>query len=124
MKDADVVALYRVMREALVYLTHLDTADTTARMLEKLRVFHHAKRAAQEGRPPPPPSSTLPPGSPAAAADAAAARAPGWAPLNRLCWAVGSVSGTLPTDDESRFLVMVVKDLLDLCEKAGQFFAR
>ncbi|KAJ1344975.1 hypothetical protein BSLG_000490 [Batrachochytrium salamandrivorans] len=39
-----------------------------------------------------------------------------WDNLNRLCWAVGSISGALPEDAEKRFLVMVIKDLLTLCE--------
>ena len=34
--------------------------------------------------------------------------------LNRLCWAIGSISGTLPPSDEKRFLVTVIKELLDL----------
>jgi len=41
-----------------------------------------------------------------------------WSPtqLNRLCWAIGSISGAMQEADEKRFLVSVVKDLLSLCE--------
>ncbi|KAJ3257200.1 Karyopherin transporter [Boothiomyces macroporosus] len=39
-----------------------------------------------------------------------------WDNLNKLCWAVGSISGALSEDTEKRFLVMVIKDLLSLCE--------
>eukprot|EP00842_Homolaphlyctis_polyrhiza_P001757 jgi/Hompol1/2582/HPOL_001426-RA len=39
-----------------------------------------------------------------------------WDNLNRLCWAIGSISGALPEEAEKRFLVMVIKDLLSLCE--------
>ncbi|XP_066917047.1 exportin-1-like [Clytia hemisphaerica] len=39
-----------------------------------------------------------------------------WKNLNTLCWAIGSISGAMHEDDEKRFLVMVIKDLLGLCE--------
>merc|ERR1719253_1460281 len=41
-----------------------------------------------------------------------------WSPakLNRLCWAVGSISGCSTEVEEKRFLVTVIKDLLSLCE--------
>merc|ERR1719321_675480 len=41
-----------------------------------------------------------------------------WSPakLNRLCWAVGSISGCSTELEEKRFLVTVIKDLLSLCE--------
>ena len=38
MKDNDVLMQYRVMRETLVYLSHLDHDDTEQIMLEKLRL--------------------------------------------------------------------------------------
>lgn len=39
-----------------------------------------------------------------------------WHNLNTLCWAVGSISGAMGEDEEKRFLVTVIKDLLNLCE--------
>ncbi len=39
-----------------------------------------------------------------------------WDNINKLCWAVGSISGALSEDVEKRFLVMVIKDLLGLVE--------
>lgn len=41
-----------------------------------------------------------------------------WMPrrLNTLCWAIGSISGAMNEEDEKRFLVIVIKDLLGLCE--------
>ncbi|KAL2919489.1 Karyopherin transporter [Polyrhizophydium stewartii] len=39
-----------------------------------------------------------------------------WDNLNRLCWAIGSISGAFPEEAEKRFLVMVIKDLLTLTE--------
>ncbi|KJH51548.1 Importin-beta protein [Dictyocaulus viviparus] len=40
-----------------------------------------------------------------------------WKNLNTLCWAVGSISGTMVEEDEKRFLVLVIRDLLGLCEQ-------
>ena len=40
-----------------------------------------------------------------------------WNGLNTLCWAVGSISGAMTENDEKRFLVTVIKDLLRLCEE-------
>ncbi|KAM6202990.1 LOW QUALITY PROTEIN: exportin-1-like [Rhynchocyon petersi] len=38
-----------------------------------------------------------------------------WKNLNTLCWAIGSISGAMHEEDEKRFLVTVIKDLL-VCE--------
>ena len=35
-KESDTIVLYKSMREALVYLTHLDVADTETIMTDKL----------------------------------------------------------------------------------------
>lgn len=40
-----------------------------------------------------------------------------WKNLNTLCWAVGSISGAMMEEDEKRFLVTVIRDLLGLCEQ-------
>lgn len=34
-----------------------------------------------------------------------------------MCWAIGSISGAMHEEDEKRFLVTVIKDLLGLCEQ-------
>ena len=47
-----------------------------------------------------------------------------WANINKLCWAVGSISGAMSTlyakfldeEIEERFLVTVIRDLLGLVE--------
>ncbi|ODQ78581.1 hypothetical protein BABINDRAFT_162786 [Babjeviella inositovora NRRL Y-12698] len=39
-----------------------------------------------------------------------------WHNINTLCWAIGSVSGTMNEDMEKRFLVGVIKHLLNLTE--------
>lgn len=36
--------------------------------------------------------------------------------LETLCWAIGSISGAMTEDKEKRFLVIVIKELLGLCE--------
>jgi exportin-1 len=87
MKDNDVLAQYRSMRETLIYLAHLDHEDTEAQMLERLR----GQLAGGPG-------------------------AWTWQGLNTLCWAIGSVSGSMAEDQENRFLVTVIRDLLNLCE--------
>jgi exportin-1 len=38
--------------------------------------------------------------------------------LNKLCWALGSISGCMSPDEESKFVVSVIKELLNLCEHA------
>lgn len=40
-----------------------------------------------------------------------------WKNLNTLCWAIGSISGAMLEEDEKRFLVTVIKELLGLCEQ-------
>lgn len=39
-----------------------------------------------------------------------------WKALNTLCWAIGSISGTMTDEDEKKFLVIVIRKLLELCE--------
>ena len=87
-KDTDAIAQYKTMRETLVYLTHLDVEDTENIMLEKLSL--QCEPNSKE-----------------------------WSfhNLNTLCWAIGSISGAMKEDDEKRFLVTVIKDLLGLCEQ-------
>ncbi|XP_048405127.2 LOW QUALITY PROTEIN: exportin-1-like [Stegostoma tigrinum] len=86
MKDTDSINLYKTMRETLVYLTHLDYADTECIMIEKL---HNQVNGTEWS----------------------------WKNLNTLCWAIGSISGAMHEEDEKRFLVTVIKDLLGLCEQ-------
>jgi exportin-1 len=39
-----------------------------------------------------------------------------WSNLNKLCWAIGSISGAMTEEDEKRFLVLTIKELLGLVE--------
>ncbi|CAM8941395.1 unnamed protein product [Rhodiola kirilowii] len=85
MKDNDVLVQYKIMRETLIYLSHLDHEDTEKQMLRKL-----SKQLSGEDWT--------------------------WNNLNTLCWAIGSISGSMVEEQENRFLVMVIRDLLNLCE--------
>ncbi|KAL0358804.1 UNVERIFIED_CONTAM: protein EXPORTIN 1A [Sesamum angustifolium] len=85
MKDNDVLVQYKIMRETLIYLAHLDHEDTEKQMLKKL-----SKQLSGEDWT--------------------------WNNLNTLCWAIGSISGSMMEEQENRFLVMVIRDLLNLCE--------
>ncbi|KAK4384753.1 protein EXPORTIN 1A [Sesamum angolense] len=85
MKDNDVLVQYKIMRETLIYLAHLDHEDTEKQMLKKL-----SKQLNGEDWT--------------------------WNNLNTLCWAIGSISGSMVEEQENRFLVMVIRDLLNLCE--------
>ncbi|XP_071732149.1 protein EXPORTIN 1A [Rutidosis leptorrhynchoides] len=85
LKDNDVLVQYKIMRETLIYLAHLDHDDTEKQMLKKL-----SKQLNGEDWT--------------------------WNNLNTLCWAIGSISGSMMEDQENRFLVMVIRDLLNLCE--------
>ena len=84
-KDTDAIALYKIMRDTMVFLTHLDPRNTEELMLEKL-----AKQVNGEEW--------------------------GYDVLNTLCWAIGSISGTMGELEEKNFLVTVIRDLLLLCE--------
>ncbi|CAG9759763.1 unnamed protein product [Ceutorhynchus assimilis] len=86
MKDTDAINLYKNMRETLVYLTHLDYANTERVMTSKLQNQVDGSEWS-------------------------------WKNLNTLCWAIGSISGAMHEEDEKRFLVTVIKDLLLLCEQ-------
>ncbi|XP_066372277.1 protein EXPORTIN 1A-like [Miscanthus floridulus] len=64
MKDNDVLVQYKIMRETLIYLSHLDHEDTEQQMLKKL-----SKQLNGEDW--------------------------SWNNLNTLCWAIGSISGSM-----------------------------
>ncbi len=102
MKESDTIVLYKSMRELLVYLTHLDVLDTENILTEKLQKQVDGSEWS-------------------------------WSNLNTLCWAIGSISGAMSTlpesieytisdyisideEQEKRFLVTVIKELLGLVE--------
>ena len=67
LKDNDVLVQYKIMRETLIYLAHLDHKDTETQMLEKLSNQLNGKEYS-------------------------------WNVLNTLCWAIGSISGSMAED--------------------------
>lgn len=87
-QDTEELAVYKSMRELLIYLTHLNPDNIADLMMSAL---------SQE-----------------CLVDPSQA----WTPtqLNRLSWAIGSVSGAHSEQDEKKFLVNVIKDLLSLCD--------
>ncbi|CAO3594483.1 unnamed protein product [Absidia cylindrospora] len=42
-----------------------------------------------------------------------------WVDLNKLCWAIGAISGTLNDDDENSFLMLILQELVRLLEKSS-----
>lgn len=88
-EDTSARALYQTMRETLVFLTHLNYEDTESIMLEKLAAQVDTNPATTQWS---------------------------WEKLQTLCHSIGSISGAMNEDDEKRFLVTVIKDLLGLCE--------
>jgi len=87
-RDTAAIAQYKTMRETLVYLTHLDYEDTENIMLSKLSL-QCSENSNQFS----------------------------WNNLSTLCWAIGSISGSMQEEDEKRFLVIVIKDLLVLTDR-------
>jgi exportin-1 len=92
-KDTEQLAQYKTMKECLVYLTHLNYDDTENIMLQKLAMEVKLALSLDSTQPWP------------------------WGNLNTLCWGIGSISGAMNEDEEKRFLVTVIKDLLGLCEE-------
>ncbi|KAI0050022.1 hypothetical protein FA95DRAFT_703225 [Auriscalpium vulgare] len=84
-QESDTIALYKSMRELLVYLTHLDVGETESVLSAKLLKQIDGSEWS-------------------------------WNNLNTLCWAIGSISGTMDEKTESVFFVHVVKNLLGLSE--------
>jgi exportin-1 len=108
-KDTDAIAIYKVMRDTLVYLTHLDPEDTGMYGAWAYRNCVHAFIAR---------FSALPTETIMLEKLRKQVDNPKWSwdALNTLCWAMGSVSGTWSELEEKRFLVLVIKDLLGMCE--------
>ena len=84
-KEVDSLVLYKMIREILIFLTHLDCEDTERIILEKLSKQVDGSEWS-------------------------------WSNLNKLCWAVGSISGSMNEEIEERFLVTIIRDLLGMVE--------
>lgn len=89
--DSDTLQQYKTMRETLIYLSNLDQQDTETQMVASMKIQMKTAYGGDHN-------------------------SFHWAPLNTLCWAIGSISGTMDEEQESKFLVGVIRDLLSLCE--------
>ena len=87
-KDTETIQQYKTMREALVYMTHLNVEETEEMMLTKLARQMDGSEWTDASK--------------------------DYGALNTLCWAIGSISGSMKERDEKRFLVTIIKDLLNL----------
>lgn len=87
------IALYNRMKSMLIILTTLLQEDSERIMME---VLEREMELANTG----------------------GARREAWDPtiLNRLCYSVGSISGAMEEFVEKRFLVLIIKCLLNICE--------
>jgi exportin-1 len=85
--DLDVLAQHKTMQETLKYLTYLNYVETHQIMIDKISLQLNEHDWARET-------------------------------LNTLCWAIGAISGSVGNlEAENKFLVSVIKYLLNLCEK-------
>jgi exportin-1 len=102
MKESDTIVLYKSMRELLVYLTHLDVADTETILTEKLAKQVDGSEWSWNNL------NTL----------CWAIGSISGAMSELLVLALKSVADphVLDEETEKRFLVTVIKDLLGLCE--------
>ena len=85
--DVETIHIYELMRETLVFITNIDSKEMDVRIQNRLDNLIKNKENFTFER------------------------------LNKLCWALGSISGCMSIDDENKFVVSVVKELLNLCEK-------
>eukprot|EP00916_Digyalum_oweni_P021658 GHVL01035939.1.p1 GENE.GHVL01035939.1~~GHVL01035939.1.p1 ORF type:complete len:1099 (-),score=183.72 GHVL01035939.1:1133-4429(-) len=85
--DTDEIALHNLMRDTLIYLTNLNPND-----MEDICNVYLSSQDETIGET--------------------------WNPigLNRLCWAIGSISGSMSEQQEKNFLVTIIRALLILCE--------
>ena len=85
--DTETITIYETMRETLIYLTNIDTPAMDRVIQQRLEKLTGDKQFFTFNR------------------------------LNNLCWPLGSISGCMSQEDENRFVVSVIKELLNLCEK-------
>lgn len=85
--DSETVSLYNTMRANLVYLTNIDSKLVYNIMTSKLTYLLSDDRYFS------------------------------FDALNKLCWALGSVSECMMEEEENKFVVTVIKELLNLVEK-------
>jgi len=86
-QDVQNIQLYEEIRETLIFLTHIDQQAMDSCIQARLDKITNDKEYFSFER------------------------------LNKLCWALGTISGCMSLEDENKFVVSVVKELLNLCEK-------
>ncbi|CUG77964.1 exportin 1, putative [Bodo saltans] len=86
MKDVENLQLYQLMREALIFFTHLDPSNTQLIMTTLM-----AKQLDRSEW--------------------------SWGNCSTLCWAVGSISGSMNSEHEKDLFVAIMSDLLKLCKE-------
>ena len=85
--DTENIAVYEQMRETLIFLTNIDTQAMDRVIQNRLDKITGDKNYFTFDR------------------------------LNKLCYALGSISGCMSSEEENKFVVTVIKELLNLCEK-------
>ena len=88
-EDTENLAIYEQMRETLIFLTNQDAKAMAGILQRRLAELSMMRNNVD------------------------------FAKLNRLCWALGSISGCMSTEEENRFVCNVIKELLNLCEGVG-----
>lgn len=86
MTDVESLQLYQSMREALIFLTHLDAHNTFTIMT--MLMAKQLDRSEWS-----------------------------WRNCSTLCWAVGSISGSMSQEQEKDLFVAIMTDLLKLCKE-------
>ena len=89
--DTENIALYETMRETLIFLANSNTDEMIQIVNQRLEVMQAAGRENNIN----------------------------FDQLNKLCWALGSISGCMNVERENQFLCAVIKELLNLCEKGN-----
>lgn len=84
--DVETIELYDRMRETLIYLTNIDPKAMDAMFQHRLNQLKKDKTFFSFDR------------------------------LNKLCYALGSISGCMANEEEDKFVVSIIKELLNLCE--------
>eukprot|EP00917_Polyrhabdina_sp_WS-2016_P014275 GHVP01031273.1.p1 GENE.GHVP01031273.1~~GHVP01031273.1.p1 ORF type:complete len:1088 (-),score=200.61 GHVP01031273.1:2483-5746(-) len=87
--DTAEIALYHIMRETLIFLTNLGGEEMESVLTFFLMKERENDPMKQQWNP---------------------------QPLNRLCWSVGSISGAMSPQRERKFLIVILGELLKLCE--------
>lgn len=85
--DTETHNIYETMRETLIFLTNIDTPSMDRVIQTRLDKLTGDKTFFTFDR------------------------------LNKLCWALGSIAGCMSIEEENKFVVSVIKELLNLVEK-------